>query len=151
MIPATAPPCARSPLHGRRVSALELCALARVTMLAVAVEVAVRVLPLPVVARALRVSLTRPPACAGAATLPELSRAERRAVRMVRGLMRRWPWGQGTCLRRSLVVGHVLRRHDPWLRVGVARTAGDIGAHAWLEIRGVAVGGAGPFLAFEIP
>jgi hypothetical protein len=58
MIPATARPSTRSPLHGRRVSALELCALARVTLLAVAVEIAIRVLPLPVVARALRVSLS---------------------------------------------------------------------------------------------
>jgi Transglutaminase-like superfamily len=139
------------PRAARSLYVLDVCSLARVTMLAMVVEIAVRLLPLPTVARLMRVSLVQPPARPGVATLPDLRPAERRAVRMARALMRRWPWGRGACLRRSLLVGHVLRRHDPWLRVGVARDDTDIRAHAWLEIRGVEATGAGPFLAFEMP
>ena len=135
----------------RRMSLLDVCALARVAVLALVVEIAIRLLPLPIVARRMHVSLVRPPARPGLATLPDFSGAELRAVRMARALMRRWPWGSGACLRRSLLVGHVLRRHDPWLRVGVTRDDADIRAHAWLEIRGVETTGAGPFLAFEMP
>jgi hypothetical protein len=140
----------RNPLTRHGLSAVDLCSLLHVVVLAVAVEIGIRVLPLPVLARLMHVSLVSPPVKPGVATLPSLSRAELRAVRMARALMRRWPWGGGTCLRKSLLVGHALRRHDPWLRVGVTRDDG-IRAHAWLEIRGVEATGAGPFIAFEMP
>ena len=54
------------------------------------------------------------------------------------------------CLRRSLVMGHVLRRHDPVLRIGVRRTDGGFSAHAWVEVAGEAVeAGAEEYLAFD--
>ena len=140
-----------STTRARRLTVLELGSLARLAMLALAAEVGIRVLPLPVVARLLDVSLAKPVDRPGVATLPDLSAAEVRGIRMARALMHRWPWGRGVCLRRSLLLGHVLRRHDPWLRVGVAREDERIRAHAWLEIRGVETTGAGPFLAFEMP
>lgn len=57
----------------------------------------------------------------------------RRCVALV---LRRWPFGD-SCLRRALVLGALLRRFDPRLRVGVARNVEDgaqgVTAHAWLE------------------
>ncbi|WP_279070503.1 lasso peptide biosynthesis B2 protein [Microbacterium lacticum] len=44
-----------------------------------------------------------------------------------------------TCLRRALVIGDILRDRSPLLRVGVAKTAGEVTAHAWVEIDGVAL------------
>lgn len=45
----------------------------------------------------------------------------------------------GTCLRRALVMGDILRSRDPLLRVGVAKEGGRVQAHAWIEIDGVAL------------
>jgi hypothetical protein len=45
----------------------------------------------------------------------------------------------GTCLRRALVMSDVLRARRPLLRVGVAKDAGVVTAHAWLEIDGLAI------------
>ena len=43
---------------------------------------------------------------------------------------------RATCLRRSLVLASLLRRHRPALRVGVTKSGGAVAAHAWLEIDG---------------
>ncbi|MBI3200161.1 MAG: lasso peptide biosynthesis B2 protein [Myxococcales bacterium] len=61
-----------------------------------------------------------------------------------------WP-RRGRCLRRSLVLGAMLRAHRPVLRIGVRRRSGGIVAHAWLEIDGVPVGetSAGEFQALS--
>ena len=58
-----------------------------------------------------------------------------RRIAVVEAVMRRWPFGQpdARCLRRSLVLGHRLRRADPALRLGVRRTVNGLTAHAWLE------------------
>jgi len=45
----------------------------------------------------------------------------------------------GTCLRRALIMGDILRDRDPLLRVGVAKDAGRVQAHAWVEIDGIAL------------
>lgn len=39
------------------------------------------------------------------------------------------------CLHRALVLGHLMRRERPCLRIGVRRADGQVEAHAWLEIR----------------
>jgi hypothetical protein len=64
-----------------------------------------------------------------------LSSTERRQLQVVRQIARRWPVGPGPCLRESLVLGRVLRRHKPQLRLGVmdARTT-PLRAHAWVEL-----------------
>lgn len=98
------------------------------------VEVAIRTRPLPVVARRLGVPLSSDP-LPSASTPANPSRRTVRQVRMVRRVMRHWPWGD-TCLRHALVLGHRLRRLDPVLRVGVGKFAGEIKAHAWLEVDG---------------
>ncbi len=46
--------------------------------------------------------------------------------------------GQPTCLTRSLVLGWLLRRRGfaSDLRIGVRKIAGQLDAHAWLELEG---------------
>lgn len=46
-----------------------------------------------------------------------------------------------TCLRRSLVAGHLLRRREPRLRIGARLTGGAVTAHAWLELAGARLPG----------
>jgi hypothetical protein len=99
-----------------------------------AVEVGLRFWTLPRLARLLGVPLdldrTEP------ATRPVvLPRRTAWSMRVVDGVMRRWPWGD-TCLRRSLVTGHRLRDLAPVLRLGVRDAARDRpDAHAWLELQ----------------
>ena len=64
--------------------------------------------------------------------------------------MRRWPFGTGVCLRRSLVIGRCVRRLRPTLRIGVARHGTGIGAHAWLEVPGATNTGGRNHLAFDL-
>lgn len=60
---------------------------------------------------------------------------------------RRWPFGPpGGCLRESLAAAHVLRRHEPCIRVAVEPgQRGTLAAHAWLEVAGVAATDRGTF------
>jgi Transglutaminase-like superfamily len=48
-------------------------------------------------------------------------------------VLRRWPW-DGSCLRRSLIIGWILRHHDPELVVGTRIHDGEVSAHAWVRI-----------------
>ena len=52
-------------------------------------------------------------------------------------IVKRWPWDK-SCLRRSLLLGWILRHRDPDLMIG-ARTGddGEIEAHAWIRLDGV--------------
>ncbi|MCW4458858.1 lasso peptide biosynthesis B2 protein [Microbacterium sp. MPKO10] len=45
----------------------------------------------------------------------------------------------GTCLRRALVGGYVLRHHRPLLRIGVSKADGTVAAHAWVDVHGVSL------------
>lgn len=75
---------------------------------------------------------------------------ELRGLRAVQRLSPRIYGSERGCLRRSLVMGHVLRRHDPVLRVGVRRTDDGFAAHAWVEVAGEAVeAGVEDYLAFD--
>ncbi len=49
------------------------------------------------------------------------------------------PQFNGTCLRRALVMADILRDRRPILRVGVAKQKGEVFAHAWIEVEGVAI------------
>lgn len=89
--------------------------------------------PLPVIAAAfgLRLSAADP-----VAVDDGLSLQERRRLEVVDLCFRLWPV-QGTCLRRSLVVGWIVRRHAPVLRIGVRRgRSGVLLAHAWVDVPG---------------
>src|SRR5690625_1859433 len=96
-------------------------AVARALRTQVRIEWGIRRRTLTEVARSLDVPLVT--STATAATEPftaRLSAQERRSLRAVRRVLRRWPWG-ATCLRRALATGHVLRHRRPSLRVGVAK------------------------------
>jgi Transglutaminase-like superfamily len=100
------------------------------------VESVIRWIPLPRLSRMLgiRLSLDPPPIDVQQFSADALTPRDRRELRCARRVADAWPLSKGPCLRRSLVAGHMLRRHDPAVRLGVSRARGDILAHAWLEI-----------------
>jgi hypothetical protein len=100
------------------------------------VELTIRWVPLPRLSRLLgvRVNLAPAPAEAEPLSFTELSPTARRQVRCTRRVADAWPFSRGPCLRRSLVAGHLLRRHDPTLRLGVGGAGDALFAHAWIEI-----------------
>ena len=74
----------------------------------------------------------------GGADAIALSPVEARRLNVAWRVLRRRPFN-GTCLRRALVGGHILRRHDPRLHVGVRRVRGGVEAHAWVAMSGVSL------------
>jgi hypothetical protein len=100
------------------------------------VEVLIRWVPLPRLARVLGIRVNLGPTRPDAEQLPVtlLSPRARRELQCTRRVADVWPLSKGPCLRRSLVAGHLLRRHHPAVRLGVAGTGADLVAHAWLEI-----------------
>jgi hypothetical protein len=114
------------------------------------IELGIRLRPLPVVAGRLGVRLNGPPpAPLGASS----SRMQRRRRRIVEMLSRHWPVAdrEGLCLRRSLLFGWIYRDRDPLLRIGVARSDGEITAHAWIELEGATLGADGTHVALPDP
>jgi hypothetical protein len=115
---------------------LRVPAVPAAVVVAAGVELGLRTLPLPRLARWLGVGLDLTSGAVGdtaSAVLPASLRCHLDAVEVV---MQRWPFGD-TCLRRCLVLGHRLRGLQPVLRIGVRRGPdGRFGAHAWLEIGG---------------
>ena len=73
------------------------------------------------------------------------------ARRSVTRLMRIWPLGAGPCLRESLVLGRLIRDKSPVLRLGIARHGHRMRAHAWVEIDGRPVNDPEGFVAFGGP
>ncbi|HKY49569.1 MAG TPA: lasso peptide biosynthesis B2 protein [Acidimicrobiia bacterium] len=121
--------------------------LARMLGLAAIVEVGLRTVGLPRLATALGVKLNwaREPSSPPGIP-PSLREADRRNVTFVLRVMRHWPFAEGTCLRQSIILGRVLKDHAPLLRIGVQGRGGDIVAHAWIELDGVAMGGEDGYL-----
>lgn len=80
----------------------------------------------------------------------DLSDSESRRIRAVRRLSPHIYGGERGCLRRSLVLGYLLRARNPVMRLGVRKdeTTG-FAAHAWLEIDGHPVDFRGDYLAFD--
>jgi hypothetical protein len=78
------------------------------------------------------------PAQVGARKLPlrELPVRARRQVRCTRRVAGAWPFSNGPCLRRALVLGHLLRSRSPAVRIGIAGSGDSLLAHAWLEVAG---------------
>jgi hypothetical protein len=69
-----------------------------------------------------------------------LTRWQAGQLRTLAPVAARWPFADGPCLRQSIVAGHVLRRHRPVLRLGVASPSEGLQAHAWVEVGGVSMG-----------
>lgn len=111
-------------------------------LVAAFVELALRTMTLPRLARMLGVQLQLGPdtgnglpRSASARALDVRDAARYRAARRVLGI---WPWvGDGVCLRLALVAGCLLRSRRPTLHLGVAHVDGHTVAHAWLTIDGV--------------
>lgn len=111
----------------------------RVVVVALVVEIGLRAVSLPRLARVLGVGLeTASAPAAPSGELPEslATEARRRELEAVGRVMRHWP-AERICLRRALVLGRLLRDLQPQLRVGVAREDGVLVAHAWIEVAGV--------------
>ena len=124
----------RLTLHG--VGPVDLVRTAAALLLAVVVEVGLRTLRLPRLARLLGVPLEAGPGPdVEPAELVIVPRWARRRLAATRRALRYSPFGD-SCLRVALVGGFLVRRLDPVLRIGVAKHDGEIRAHAWLEIGG---------------
>jgi hypothetical protein len=119
--------------------ARELPAIVAAAAVACAVEIGIRTLKLPTVARLagtpLRTDDGEPPREVDRLGLPPRLVLRMRAVRRV---MRHWPFGE-TCLRLALVSGQRIHAVRPVLRIGVAKDADGVRAHAWLEVDGVSL------------
>jgi len=110
----------------------------RVAALMSVVEVMVRRVPLPRVASVLRVRLDLHPAppSEGPVDVAALPPVAQRQIACTNRVADVWPFSDGPCLRRTLVAGRLLRRHDPAIRIGLRGADTDMVAHAWLEIDG---------------
>jgi hypothetical protein len=118
-----------------RLSPREVLTTLHATVVLAIVELSIRWVPLPRLSRILGVRVNLAPA-PDVVPLPltELSPTARRQVSCTRRVADAWPFSRGPCLRRSLVAGHLLRRHDPTLRFGVGGAGDTLFAHAWIEI-----------------
>lgn len=100
------------------------------------IELSLRGTDLPTTCRRLGVACDLDSAAPPAGRVAVLPVRARRTYRVSLAVASRWPWGD-TCLRRCLLVGRVLRRSGPVLRIGVGRDRrGAFAAHSWLEIGG---------------
>ena len=116
----------------------EFFLLLRLFFLTCLVEAGIRTLTLPRLAGRLGIEVGRAEDVSRTHAV-EFTAREREQVVMVDRLMRRWRLARGPCLRRSLVIGYLLRHHRPTLRIGT-QFRGTFEAHAWLEIGGERLG-----------
>ncbi|MHB8682278.1 MAG: lasso peptide biosynthesis B2 protein [Acidimicrobiales bacterium] len=105
------------------------------------VEIGLRVVSLPSLARVVGVALEAEPSTSKAVSPPRLRAGERRRLLALQRVTPRWPFGPGPCLRQSLVAGRILRRHRPTLLLGAMPDGDTLTAHAWLEVVGFGVVG----------
>jgi Transglutaminase-like superfamily len=134
----------------RRTLRLVLTTL-HVAAVILVVELLIRWVPLPRLCRLLGVRVNLAPARPDVEPMrmAELPPRARRQLRCTRRVADVWPFSRGPCLRRSLVAGHLLRRHDPAVRLGVAGAGDDLHAHAWLEIDDRALESVDGFTVFQ--
>lgn len=111
----------------------------RVLLVAGVVEIGLRTMSLPRLARllGLRMGGDGPTAAEPVAQPdPAAVRRIRRSFRATDRVLRRWPFGN-TCLRRALVLGHLISGLEPTLCIGVRRDeTRALVAHAWLTVAG---------------
>ena len=133
--------------RGWSLPLVERLMVVRMVGLATIVELGLRTIQLPLLAKALGVRLNWSEQQAAPPGIPtSLGIADRRKVTSVLRVMRHWPFAEGTCLRQSLMLGRVLKGLHPELRIGVQDRGRDIVAHAWIELDGVALGGSDGYL-----
>lgn len=122
----------------RAVPLREWPAILMALLVAVLIEVGLRLMRLPTLARLAGAPLQMD----GPADFDDQPMRARfvgkqaRRVSAVQRVMRHWPV-DGNCLRQALVLGNRLRRDHPQLRIGVRKDeTGMLRAHAWLEVDG---------------
>jgi hypothetical protein len=108
---------------------------------AVVVEVGLRSLRIPLLAALLGVPLATDASDVAPAVISGFDFGlDRPRVRAALLVVRHWPFGgAGKCLRRSLIVGSLVRHRRPVLRIGVSRASGGFDAHAWIVIDGISL------------
>lgn len=145
----------RLPHCGVMSGAVAICRAVVVAVYAVLtiafVEALVRTVPLPKLAAALGCRLELGPSSAEVARLrlAELPPRAQREIGWSRRVALRWPFGPGPCLRESLVVGHLLRRYDPVVRLGLDGSGQAMLAHAWVEVGGRPLEDIGRLTTFQ--
>lgn len=99
-----------------------------------AIETGLRMSTLPIVCRRLGLTLDLDSPSSSGTDVWQIPRRYEAQVRALLRASRWWPFGD-TCLRRCLLLGLLLRRERPVLRIGIRRdAAGTFGAHSWLEV-----------------
>jgi Transglutaminase-like superfamily len=123
-------------LRALRMPPREILTTLHVAAVMVVVEMLIRWVPLPRLSRLLGLRVNLAPARPAVEQMraTELPARAGRQLRCTRRVADAWPFSKGPCLRRSLVVGHLLRHHDPAVRLGVAGSGDHLFAHAWVEI-----------------
>lgn len=114
--------------------------MAYLAALGLAVEIALRTVPLPRLARSLGAELALSGTAAPTGSIDEvdLTRREADLLDTAWRIMKRRPFNP-TCLRQALIGGHILRRRSPQVRIGVTKIAGAVSAHAWVEVEGISL------------
>ncbi len=113
----------------------------RTGALIVAVELAIRLFPIDQVAKRLGAPLSdRHQAATHRAQFEGLQLSQEEITRFaaIEWTLARW-FFDGTCLRRSLARGWVLRSRSPCLHIGLISQK-DIAAHAWLQVGDSTIG-----------
>ena len=132
---------ARVPERARRAMQLPLrdvLTVVRALFVIVVVELSIRWVRLQRLGRWLGIRIDLEPTTADGLLMPldELPATAQRQLRCTWKLADAWPFGEGPCLRRALVGGHLVRRLDPAVRLGVVGDRDSLFVHAWLEIDG---------------
>lgn len=120
-------------------------AVTKTTAIVLAVEVALRLLPITSIARRAGAPLVqgqgRSSLESSELDLTRLSDQEVTLMAAADWTLARWVF-DATCLRRALLFGWILRRRRPELRIGLME-GGDVQAHAWLIVEGGTLGALG--------
>lgn len=114
----------------------EIVEMCYIGLLALLAEIAVRVVPLPMLARALGIAVQNDP---WQGRTPAPSQEVARRARLVDTLYRHWP-RRNSCLRRAAVLGYRLRAWHPVLVIGIERGSAEMKTHAWIEVGGTVIG-----------
>lgn len=126
-----------------RVSADDWPAVLDTLVVAFVVEVGLRTMRLPRLARILGVPLSElADDVRDDTTQLAIPSAAVRRLRISAKVMRHWPFDE-KCLRRSLVCGYRIRELNPSLVVGVAIVGNEVKAHAWLTVDGISLDSLG--------
>lgn len=127
-------------LGQRRAAALKRAARLRptdffqaiaVAALLVRAEVSLRMLPIDRVTTSFGMRFDEKPTTSSGR--PAWSPAEHRWLGNADRVIRRWPFDR-SCLRRSLVLGWILRKRRPQLVIGTLLVGGKVTAHAWVRV-----------------